>query len=104
MRGIWKRIAGLLENFSGGIYLSDNFPNLFNHEYYKYMKMLIKVIELMTKGKITLHFQSRQETQTTFRNLGFNKILVHEPETFYGLLPIPASRKSSFVRIIEAKV
>jgi O-methyltransferase involved in polyketide biosynthesis len=99
--GFWKNLAQVLKQFPAGAYVSDLYPNFTWHPVTKVINTFVFGLAFATQSRVTLHFKSQQEIETSFRQLGFAKTHVHIPETYYDNLPIPTQRSASWVRVVE---
>lgn len=100
----WRRLRVALQHFPAGIYLTDNYPLLDDHPFRRTMSALRDMLGAVSRSKVSFHFGSDREAQTHFELLGFTSAQVHDPSHYYAQLPIPRSRGTPFVRIIEARV
>ena len=53
---------------------------------------------------MAFHFRSDADTERHFLNQGFDALSVHDPADFYTTLPIPRTRGTPMVRVLEASV
>lgn len=102
--GFWARLAGCLQRFPAGIYLTDLYPNFQWHRIAQAARLFKAALSLATRSHVTLHFGNEAAIQAGFRDAGFGATRVHLPESYYGVLPIPVQRTPSFVRVIENRV
>ena len=100
----WRRLRIALERFPAGIYLTDNYPLLDDHPFQRTMRALRGMLGAVSRSQVSFHFGSDQEAQAHFELLGFAQARVHDPSDYYAQLPIPRSRGTPFVRVIEARV
>lgn len=101
---IWERIANLLRERSGGVYLSDNLSHKPAHPCYPLVKLWSRLVGVAARGRFHLHFYSDSEAMNVFRDAGFCEARVHHPENYRESLPIETSKKPSFIDVIEAVV
>jgi len=104
IKGVWRRIGEIFNEGSGGIYLTDNLPLQKEHACFVLLDMFIKIMGVLSRGKLFYHFQSDDEAKATFKSLDFSTINTYRPEYFYKTLPIPQSRLPGFIRVIEASI
>jgi O-methyltransferase involved in polyketide biosynthesis len=104
VRGVWKRIRKMLKEGSGGMYLTDDCPEQRDHPCFFLLDGFMKIIGLISRGKIFYHFDSEKTAKEAFRELLFEKTTIHTPESLYQTLPIPRSKLPGFIRVIEAQV
>lgn len=104
MKHLWTRIANLLREFNGGIYLSDDMPQHKDHFSYPLIRLWQGMVGIIARGRMHTHFSSDKETEDLFTALSFDQAWSHQPEKFSETLPIPLTRQPSFIRIIEAGV
>lgn len=103
IRPVWSKIAKELKAFPEAYYLSDLYPNLLEHPHYRYVKMTQKLVELFTRGKWPLHYNSNAEIKQGFLHDGFSQVDVLDPAQFYQKLKIPQTRNQTLVRLIKAR-
>ncbi len=104
MKKIWKRILNVLQSFPKSIYLCDNIPKIVNHPNYYLLKTWGIFLTLAVRGGFYLHFKSDKEAEEAFKNLGFNEVNIHHPESYINCLPISTSKKPSMITVIEARI
>ena len=103
MRNLWIRMAGLLKNASKGIYVSDNMPRPVGHSMGFFLTIWNQIVATIARGGFYMHFSSDGEAENEFKACGFESSMIHRPESFKGVIPIPASRRASFLRVIQAE-
>lgn len=102
--GFWQQLARLGQAFPKLWYLTDLFPNLPASLYRPMVTMAQKVLGTATRAKVNLHYSNTQSISDGFRQCGFNTVHVHKPEHFYEQLPIPVSKRRSYIRVVEASL
>ena len=103
--GFWGRLATLLTQNTGGVYISDIYPLLKSHPQFRFLKRSKKLIEIVARGEVPFHFSSHEEMEQHFRTLGFDSFNIHVPENYKQSLSLPISqRAASIVRVIEGIV
>ncbi len=100
----WRNLAQELKQFPAGAYVTDLYPNFAWHPMNRLISTFIHGLALATQSRVTLHFKSQQAIVEGFQQLGFTKTMVHIPEAYYGVLPIPTQRMASLVRVVESWV
>ena len=102
MSEFWKRLARLMENRPGSVYLSESYlmPNqpLLRGS----LKALGGLLGSVTRSDVSFHFLNDQQAAEHFSDCSFPSVAVHNPADFYGRLPIPESRHDPMVRVVEA--
>lgn len=99
----WQRLQKMLAGFNGGTYLTDNYPLLHDHPIHRTMRVLGGMLGAVSRSEVSFHFGSDEETREHFERLGFSTVGVHNPQDYYNTLPMPQSRGTPFVRVIEAR-
>lgn len=102
--GFWSRLAAVLRRFPAGIYLTDLYPDFQWHRLAKVARAFKAALSLVTRSRVTLHFDNEAAIRSGFHDAGFSKTRVHNPESYYGVLDIPVQRAPSFVRVVESRV
>lgn len=100
----WRRLAIGLSAFPIGVYLCDNYPLYANRRFHRTLKTLGGLLGAISRSEVSFHFDSAAQTREHFLNLGFDALTVHDPADHYATLPIPRTRGTPMVRIIEARV
>lgn len=101
---LWRRIAALLASSGGGIYLSDNMPDLSSWLRRRLIRPAKRMVEILARGRTHLHFTRDAQAEQALLFAGFTLARVHRPESFFTSLPIPQSRRPSFIRVLEASI
>jgi O-methyltransferase involved in polyketide biosynthesis len=104
IRGFWRRLAEALRLFPTGRYITDLYPDFKWHPVTRFVDTFIHGLAFATRSRVSLHFGSEAAIRQGFRDCGFQDTVVHIPESYYGVLPIPVQRLSSLVRVIENRV
>lgn len=102
--GFWMRLAAALKRFPAGIYLTDLYPNFQWHRIAQAARVFKAALSVATRSSVTLHFGNEEAIRAGFHAAGFGQTVVHLPESYYGILPIPVQRTPSFVRVVENRV
>ncbi|HAI89940.1 MAG TPA: methyltransferase, partial [Alcanivorax sp.] len=100
----WGRLAAGLRRFPRGVYLSDNYPLYANMRFHRTLKTLGGLLGAISRSQVAFHFRSDADTERHFLNQGFDALTVHDPADFYTALPIPRTRGTPMVRVLEASV
>ena len=100
----WQRLQKVLTAFAQGIYLMDNYPLLDDHPLQRTMRVLGGMLGAISRSQVSFHFSSDAQAQQHFEQLGFANTRVHNPRDYYDSLPIPRTRGTPFVRIVEARI
>jgi O-methyltransferase involved in polyketide biosynthesis len=103
MEQFWQRLALGTRRFPGAWYLTDLYPRLRYHTAYPWVRVAHRMLGLIASAEVNLHYEDDDEICAAFTRLGFANTSVFRPEDFYGELPIPRSRRPTFVRIVEAQ-
>lgn len=100
----WQRLQRSLRRFPRGTYLTDNYPLYHDHPLHRTMRVLGGLLGTVSRSQVSFHFGSDQEAEQHLKSVGFDQVTVHNPANYYDRLPIPRTRGTPFVRIIEANV
>jgi O-methyltransferase involved in polyketide biosynthesis len=104
IRGFWRRLAETLQLFPTGRYITDLYPDFKWHPVTRFVDTFIHGLAFATRSRVSLHFGSEAAIRQGFGDCGFRDTVVHIPESYYGVLPIPVQRLSSLVRVIENRI
>ena len=99
----WQRLASALKGFPLGVYLTDNYPQYANMRFQRTLKTLGGLLGALSRSNVAFHFSSDEATRAHFQSLGFDSLTVHDPADYYGRLPIPRTRNTPMVRILQAQ-
>lgn len=100
----WQRLAEGLRAFPRGIYLTDNYPLYVGMRFQRTLRALGGVLGTVSRSQVAFHFRSDGESRDHFLALGFDHLAVHDPADHYATLPIPRTRGTPLVRVLEATV
>lgn len=101
--GFWKILGEQMDAFTSATYLTDNYPLLLDHPFYRTMKFMRGLLGAISRSRASFHFGSDDEASAHFQSLGYRDVHVHVPEDYFALLPsMPRPGGRSFVRVIEA--
>lgn len=103
IHGFWTRLAAVLKSFSDGMYLTDLYPNFQWHPGVRLANAFKEGLAIATRSHVTLHFDNEQAIRSGFAQAGFRSTQVHLPESWYGVLDIPVSRRPSLVRVLQSR-
>ncbi len=98
----WKRLAALLQQRPGSVYLSESYLMPNQPLLRGALKSLGGLLSTVTRSDVSFHFLHDQQAAGHFSACGFPSVTVHNPADLYGQLPIPESRRDPMVRVIEA--
>lgn len=99
----WTSLREQMDRFPRATYLTDNYPLLLEHPFYRTMKLMRGLLGTISRSRASFHFGSDSEAREHFRSLGFCDVNIHVPEDYFERLPMmPRPGGQSFVRIIEA--
>ncbi|MCP5208118.1 MAG: class I SAM-dependent methyltransferase [Hahellaceae bacterium] len=98
----WKRLADMLDVFPVATYISDIWPNLAAYEVQKTYKLGIQAIQMFTRQKVPLHYNSEDEINEGLRHCGFQEVTVYNPDNLSDEFDIPAMRGDSLFRVAQA--
>lgn len=99
----WRRLAEALRAFPAGIYLSDSYPLYPGTGFPRTRLALASALGALSQSRVSFHFRSDDEIRRHFPELGFESVQVHDPAHHYGALPIPRTRGTPMVRVLEAR-
>lgn len=100
----WKTLAQEGQHYKALHYFADTYPLSKTDALYKVINPVMKTLGTITRAEVNPLFESDEQVQHYFSDLGFSETQVHQPEDFYPHLDIPKSRGKTFTRVIEAKV
>ena len=103
MTAMWERIGRILSRFPWGLYLADFVPDHGDPVSHALVKAGAALMARTTGAHSWLHFPSDADAEHTFRDLGFSRARVHAPESWSRFLPLPRSRRKSFIRVLAAE-
>lgn len=103
MEAFWQSLATRSARFPNAWYLTDLYPHLRSHSAYRYVKLSTWALGKVTSSSVNLHYHGDEDIKAGFQRQGFSNVNLYHPEDYYHRLPIPTSRKPTFVRIVEAK-
>lgn len=98
----WSRLAGCLAGFTQGIYLTELYPDLRSHPRYRQLRWGVDLVGRLTRGGYWLHYRDEAEIVAGFRDCGFVRVAVHDPDR--AGVQLPRLKIPSLLRVIEARV
>lgn len=101
--GFWSRLRNELAAFPAGIYLTDNYPLAPGQPFARTLRLLARGLGVVSRSKVSFHFSNDEEAVKHFARLGFDSVQCHNPDDFRHQLELPAVRRPSLVRVIEAR-
>lgn len=102
--GVWRRFAVLMRKQHGGVYLSDLIQKNASHGAANWLQRGQRLIGMVARGPVPLHFNDDEQTQKAFLDYGFDLCHVHNPKEFVNVIPQHAQTENPIVRVIEAVV
>ncbi|MBC7191868.1 class I SAM-dependent methyltransferase [Marinobacter sp.] len=100
--GFWSRLAAALHQRPGSAYLSETYMMPKQPLLRVPLKTLGGLLGTATRAQVSFHFDGDEQAREHLSGCGFAAVKVHNPESFYGVLPIPESRSDPMIRVIEA--
>lgn len=76
----WTRLSQALTQFSAGFYLSDVYPRVTQHRFYRWIEMANKGLKVSSKSNFMMHFSQPQEAKTHLNQCGFGQVEVFNPD------------------------
>ena len=104
IKGFWNRLAAVLSTYPDGIYVTDLYPDFKWHPVTRFVDTFIHGLAFATRSRVSLHFRTEDAIRQGFRECGFGQTVVHIPESYYDVLPIPVQRMPSLVRVLENRI
>ena len=98
----WRRLAAAMARRPGSIYLSESYYQPAQPLLNTSLKAFGSLLGAATRSQVSFHFQTDEQAREHFRSCGFSLTRIHDPRDWYGVLPIPESRREPMVRVIEA--
>ena len=102
--GVWRNMQNLATVFPKAWYITDLMPRLTHASSYKYVRVAKFFLSGIARADVNLHYGTNKEIFDGFQGCGFTETTVHQPEDYYGKLPIPECKSESVVRVVEARV
>ena len=104
MERVWQRLATALRGFPAATYISDIIPNLTSHPRWPLIKLGRGAIGMAARGKLTFHYQDDASIRERFAALGFDHVVVHDPDEHVESLGLPRLNVPSIQRIVCAEI
>ncbi|AXS82412.1 class I SAM-dependent methyltransferase [Marinobacter sp. Arc7-DN-1] len=98
----WRRLSTAMARRPGSVYLSESYYQPSQPLLNTTLKALGSLLGAATRSQVSFHFQTDDQAREHFLSCGFTSATVHDPRSWYGVLPIPESRGEPMVRVIEA--
>ncbi|MCP5173534.1 MAG: class I SAM-dependent methyltransferase [Moraxellaceae bacterium] len=76
----WQRLSKALGQFSAGFYLTDVYPKVTQHRFYRWIELANKSLKVSSKSSFMMHFASNQEAISHFNDCGFSQVAVFNPD------------------------
>lgn len=103
VEALWQRVAGVLARFGSGHYLSDLHLRDETQAYWP-TKLAQRVIEVVARGKVHLHFQDHRDASQALLRAGFSDSMLYRPQEHLERLGLDTRRGPGLVRIVHARV
>lgn len=100
--GFWTRLAAAMKSRPGSAYLSETYLMPMQPLLRGTLKSLGGLLGTATRAQVSFHFDGDDQAREHLAGCGFDSVTVHNPESFYVVLPIPESRNDPMIRVIEA--
>jgi O-methyltransferase involved in polyketide biosynthesis len=100
--GFWTRLSNALKHRPGSTYLSETYLMPNQRLLRGTLQTLGGLLGTATRAQVSFHFDDDNQAREHLSACGFDSVTVHNPESFYGVLPIPESRHDPMIRVIEA--
>lgn len=98
----WRRLSAAMAKRPGSVYLSESYYRPRQPLLDGTLRVLGNILGAATRSEVSFHFQTDEEARDHLLSCGFDSTTVHDPRSWYGLLPIPESRGEPMVRVLEA--
>jgi len=98
----WRRLAAAMAKRPGSVYLSESYYQPSQPLLSTTLNGLGALLGAATRSQVSFHFQNDTQAREHYLSCGFVSATVHDPRSWYGILPIPESRGEPMVRVIEA--
>lgn len=83
----WQRLNILLADYPKGIYLFEVWPELALYREKLHYRGMLKIIELLTRQQVPLHYASDESIHEGILGCGFQQAEVYSPKTSMPLSP-----------------
>lgn len=97
---VWQRLASVLKAFPQGAYFTDFYPEVNGHRAAGLIRSANQSLRMASRSGFTLHFSSDAEAAAHFRQLGFSKATVLNPDQESG---IRRAQGGAIVRVVLAE-
>ncbi|ROU01764.1 class I SAM-dependent methyltransferase [Marinobacter sp. R17] len=99
----WRRLARCLAARPGSAYLTETYLKPEGKILGRGLDVLRGALGQMTRAQVSFHFRDGESGARHLAGLGFDDVRAIDPEEYYGRLPIPESRGTPLVRILDAR-
>lgn len=106
IEGFWTRLAYTLSHFKEGSYLFEVWPKVLDHPFSPVIYGTQKVIELLTRQEVPLHYSSDRQIKAAIEGCGFSNATVFNPDD----MPVSAEQAKAtnmttptLFRVVNAK-
>jgi O-methyltransferase involved in polyketide biosynthesis len=98
VRGLWRRIAVVLETFPGGRYVSDLHLGSVQTPAVRFLRQLLAGF---VRGRVYLHFDGAQQAEAALREAGFGGAAVRRAGE---ITELPEREQTATAHILEASI
>ncbi|MGH8456173.1 MAG: class I SAM-dependent methyltransferase, partial [Stenotrophobium sp.] len=98
--GVWRRIAKTLSRFPQGLYLADAY--LQSDQRGASSRLFGKVIGSFVKGRLHVHFETREQGLKLLRSFGFKSAVLHKTRELPETREIARTPGAERVHVLEA--
>ncbi|WP_111497715.1 class I SAM-dependent methyltransferase [Marinobacter bohaiensis] len=99
----WRRLARCLAQRPGSAYLTETYLQPDGKLLGRGLDLLRGALGRMTRADVSFHFHDGASAARHLAGLGFDGVQAIDPEAYYGRLPIPESRGTPLVRVLDAR-
>jgi O-methyltransferase involved in polyketide biosynthesis len=100
--GFWQRLAGQLQHFPLGVYLTDLYPSVQNHHFAGLIRRANESLRMASRSHFCLHFEKDADIKTHFETDGFKAATVFNPDQAIADGKVPKAFGGSIVRVVRA--
>lgn len=101
--GLWRRIAGVLQRFPTGVYLSDVYVDE-DLDPITGIRAFKRALGMFTRGGVHIHFARADEIDDEFLRAGFAQVAHHRMADLAVPVALTAGQMYAPVRVLEAMV
>ncbi len=102
IEGFWTRLAYALSKFKEADYLFEIWPKVPDHPFAPIIFGTQKVIELVTRQEVPLHYTSDRQIKAALEGCGFSLASVINPDKFTEALNLPKMETPTLFRVVKA--